>query len=98
MEGRTRNQDVDAGIGKIQIADVAIIRDDINIEPGISLFQQRVDDAGKEIRLLMGGDQDTKGIVLFRGAGGGIGRSDSDHFSDAVEEQQEKWLNKPGGQ
>jgi hypothetical protein len=67
MEGRTRNQDMDAGIGEMQLADVAIIRDDINIEPGIGLFQQRVDDGGKEIRLLIGGDEDTEGIVLSPG-------------------------------
>lgn len=76
----------------MQLAAIAVIGYDIHIEPGIGLFQQGIYDGGDEIRFAIGGDDDAEAIVPRRDAGRSVWRVDACHFTNCMEEQQEKWL------
>ncbi len=89
---------MDTRVGEVQLADVAVIGDDIDVELVVCLFQEGVDDGRKEICLLVGGDEDTEGIIPFRQDGRSMRWPNTDQPPERMDHQQEERLDKPGGQ
>src|ERR1700710_3068006 len=94
---------MDTWILEMQRADVAVVGNHIDIKMGIRLFEQGIDDRGKESDLAVSGNDHPEMIVLFEGV-----RVDGEHedipilsdekFPGPVDQQQYERLDQKRGQ
>jgi|SRR5579859_2247031 len=98
VEGDRWPEYMDAGVAEDQAAGVAIIGDDIDVEPGVGLFQEGVDDGWEEGRFAVGGDDDAELVVPCNGMEWGGVWPDAEEPGDAVDQEQDQGLDQPGGE
>jgi hypothetical protein len=66
------HQDVYPGVGKLELARIAIIGNDVDIELAMCLFEQGVYDRGDEFGLFVGGYYDTELDLIGGGSFVGV--------------------------